>query len=367
MHTPSPQRSASGPDDTPSSGGAALCARHPVGPEALLNRLETPVWIFDIDLSRVHWANTAALEVWAAPSLQALSSRDLGADMSESVAHRLQQFQRDFLDHDARFSEIWTLYPGGVPRTLRIQFSGLRLPDGRMGMLCEAQGTVERDAQTLRSAEALLHTSVMITLYDTNGQVLYRNPAARDAVPRSTETVFEHFVDPAAGRDFLALVHSEGHGRMPAEVHTHRGQRWHEVAARHCHDAVTGREAWLLSEVDISELKRTESHARHLALHDTLTGLPNRHFVMQEFQHRLGQVRLQGQQAALIFFDLDRFKNVNDSLGHAAGDLLLVQMAERVRAVLRDTDLIARLGATNSWSWPVRRTSRATPTPWSSA
>jgi diguanylate cyclase (GGDEF)-like protein len=311
---------------------------------SLLERLNNPVWVFDIDCARVHWANASAQQIWRATSLEELLARDMGADMSESVARRLRQFQQDFVREDARFSEIWTLYPRGEPKTLRVMFSGIHLADGRMAMLCEGLGELDADPETLRSAEALLHTTVMITLYTLQGAALYRNPAARDVATAVDQSLRERFVEGAAHDRLAQQLHTGGAGRLVAQVHTGQGQRWHEISARRCRDAVSGEEAWLLSEVDISELKRTEAHAQHLALHDTLTGLPNRSFVMQSFQQRMEQAHAVGHHAALMFIDLDRFKHINDSLGHSAGDQLLVNMAKRLHGQLREHDLAARLG-----------------------
>ncbi|HWH93130.1 MAG TPA: EAL domain-containing protein [Baekduia sp.] len=82
----------------------------------------------------------------------------------------------------------------------------------------------------------------------------------------------------------------------------------------------------------------------HQALHDTLTGLPNRALFTDRIQHALTQGRRRGTACGVIFLDLDRFKTVNDSLGHAAGDELLVAVARRIDASLRSADTAARLG-----------------------
>src|SRR5690606_4189628 len=128
------------------------------------------------------WANPAAMRLWRADSLDELRERDLGQDMSDSVAERLRQYQRDFESHDALFQERWTLYPEGRPVALNMRLSGLRLDDGGTAMLCEAQEAAADEPDSLRSVDALLHTAVMITLYDHAGRPLYRNPAARRAV-----------------------------------------------------------------------------------------------------------------------------------------------------------------------------------------
>jgi hypothetical protein len=106
-----------------------------------------PVWIFDIDLRRVYWGNTAALDVWGAPSLEELSSRDMGRDMSESVARRLAQYQADFIDHAAVFHEQWTLYPARQAGVAGCHLQRAPLSDGRMGMLCEGRAVVKHHAR----------------------------------------------------------------------------------------------------------------------------------------------------------------------------------------------------------------------------
>lgn len=309
-----------------------------------MGRLSQALWVFDIDRYRVVWANPAALEIWRAESLDELRSRDMGEGMYESVATRLRQYQSDFEKYDARFSESWTLFPKGIPVALQVVLSGVRLEDGRMAMLCESQGVLQAAPETLRSAEALLYTSVLITLYARDGEALYRNPAAREKVAAVTERFADHFVESQDYDRLAYALQTEGQGRLAALVHTAHGHAWHDISAKLCSDGVTGDEAVLVSEVDISELKQTEARAHYLANHDTLTGLPNRNFVLNAFQLRLEQVKQLGNEAALIFIDLDRFKNVNDSLGHAAGDQLLVQMAQRLAGVVRESDMVARLG-----------------------
>jgi diguanylate cyclase (GGDEF)-like protein/PAS domain S-box-containing protein len=96
---------------------------------------------------------------------------------------------------------------------------------------------------------------------------------------------------------------------------------------------------------DITEKKQAEQKLRHEATHDALTGLPNRLFFMGQLTQALARFRDDASyNVSVLFIDLDRFKNVNDSLGHVIGDRLLVGIAERLRECLRPNDLVARLG-----------------------
>ena len=308
-----------------------------------MNRLRQSAWVYDIDHGRVLWANQSGLDIWQADSLAELVNRDLGKDMSDSVAKRLRQYQADFLrDHDAEFCEIWTLYPQGQPRTVEVVYSGFMLDDGRMGMFCEAIAEQKLDADALRSAEALLHTSVMITLYAATGEPLYRNPEARSGVRSANESLEDHFASQLTMQLLNDAVGDEVN--TVASVHTIEGRRWHDITARRCFDAVSGDHAWLISEVDVSKLKATEERAQFLAEHDTLTMLPNRNHVSTGFQARIDQLLASGKSGALIYIDLDHFKDVNDTLGHAAGDELLVEVSNRLTRIIRQQDAVARLG-----------------------
>jgi diguanylate cyclase (GGDEF)-like protein/PAS domain S-box-containing protein len=100
---------------------------------------------------------------------------------------------------------------------------------------------------------------------------------------------------------------------------------------------------WVAIHQDITEQKRAEEKITHMAHHDALTGLPNRVFLRKELNRHLGPVS-RGETFAVLCLDLDRFKQVNDTLGHSIGDALLSAVGRRLRECVRDTDVVARLG-----------------------
>jgi diguanylate cyclase (GGDEF)-like protein/PAS domain S-box-containing protein len=101
---------------------------------------------------------------------------------------------------------------------------------------------------------------------------------------------------------------------------------------------------YVASFSDITERKMAENEIQHLAFYDPLTQLPNRRLLQERLKHGIDVERREGKQLALLMLDLDRFKAVNDSLGHQAGDELLRQVANRITKRLRDVDMVARLG-----------------------
>lgn len=137
----------------------------------------------------------------------------------------------------------------------------------------------------------------------------------------------------AAGAEFLYecdVLHRDGH-RVPVEM---IGKTVHR-----------GTETFRLGVLrDITERKRAQAHIEYLARHDVLTGLPNRSFLAERLEGMLAMARRHEVTVAILYVDLDNFKTVNDSLGHHVGDLLLKEVATRLKAALRDADIVARLG-----------------------
>jgi len=101
---------------------------------------------------------------------------------------------------------------------------------------------------------------------------------------------------------------------------------------------------WISTHEDITERREADRHIRFLAHHDALTGLSNRALFVEKLDDAVARLHRHGEPFTVLMMDLDRFKNVNDTLGHPAGDQLLQETARRLKSSLRETDVLARLG-----------------------
>lgn len=308
----------------------------------ILNSINVPVWVFDVDRSRISWANTSAVKYWNSPDLDELCSRDLSRDMSDAVRLRLQQYRTDCSLSDETFHEEWTLYPNNIPKTTRVAFSRYVFEDGRVALLAQiTDHTVNASPVALHSMQALMHTSAMISVFDTDLDLIYANPEARRAFGTSDLTLSEYLVNPQDLSRLLTILTTESSSNIELPVNTQDGQRWHAMNIQSTPDPVSGRKTYLISATDITENKNIQQQVIDRAYTDPLTGLPNRLAVIENLQTRIETDK--GQPFALLYLDLTRFKLVNDTLGHKVGDSLLLTIAKRLQEIAGDNNLVARL------------------------
>ena len=155
--------------------------------------------------------------------------------------------------------------------------------------------------------------------------------------PDDLEADLEHVRRMLAGED-------ESYAMEKRYQHAHGHHIWALLSVSLVRDEA-GAPLYFVSQIqDISEQKQIAERLTDLTLHDPLTGLANRVLFADRLAHAVERSRRSKERVAVLFIDFDRFKNVNDSLGHAAGDELLRQAAERMRRAVRPADTIARLG-----------------------
>jgi diguanylate cyclase (GGDEF)-like protein/PAS domain S-box-containing protein len=163
--------------------------------------------------------------------------------------------------------------------------------------------------------------------------------------------------------EWFSRVHPDDVATLRADIDAHRHHATRSIEHEHRMRAKNGDYRWMLargvavrdaagdatriagSQTDITDRKFAIDRLMHDAFHDALTGLPNRALFMDRLDTVMERARRRaGHEFAVLFLDLDRFKVVNDSLGHALGDMLLIGVGERLRNALRATDTVARLG-----------------------
>jgi diguanylate cyclase (GGDEF)-like protein/PAS domain S-box-containing protein len=183
--------------------------------------------------------------------------------------------------------------------------------------------------------------------------IVYANPAALEmAGAESLDDVLGRpmidFIDPdcrqgVLERTRMIIERGESDGANELTIQRVDGELV-QVEATTMPITFEGRPAIQAVLRDITVRKRAEAALAYQAMHDALTGLPNRVLLLDRLQHAITTSKRDGTSVSLLLMDLDRFKEVNDTLGHHAGDLLLQQVGIRLRGALRQADTIARLG-----------------------
>lgn len=234
--------------------------------------------------------------------------------------------------------------------------SGLRTLATQLSLALESAALTEemhRRASEARFTTLVQNSSDLITVLDVDANVLYQSP--------SIERVLGYRPDEVVGGSFEKLLHHTEKGRLLRRLTDGAGRRDQpeaiECSLQHKDGSIRQFEIVhtdlledgavhrvVLNGRDVSERKAFEEQLAHQAFHDPVTHLANRALFNERVRHAVARARREHIGLAVIFLDLDDFKTVNDSLGHAAGDRVLLEVAQRLALNIRAGDTAARFG-----------------------
>lgn len=209
------------------------------------------------------------------------------------------------------------------------------------------RGIAERQKLTAERDRFFEVSQTLHVVLDSEGSIRWVSPASMRILGRPPEDfvgtkVWEHLEldEESAQREVLPRLRSGASDLELRLRHKDGSPRWTLWNA--APDPLG--QLVFAAGLDISERRKAEHQIEHLAYHDALTGLPNRHLFVDRLDTALTRARRTEESLAVLFVDLDHFKVINDSLGHTAGDALLRTVAQRLRSSLRTEDTVARLG-----------------------
>ena len=292
-----------------------------------------------------------------------------GFDASDALGHNWQQVIHP--DDRGLMAEQWAA-TGAVGKPFRGMVRVVR-PDGDVRWVMAATeplfdenqltghvGTIDDITERLaaqrdteRLSDIVEASSDLVVISDRNSRILYMNAAARRFFELGPDDPVETFdftpFTPAWAMEtyvFETRPALRDHGIWSGEfAYLHEGVEVPVSALFLAHHDAEGSIEFVSSVTrDISERKAFEQRLEYQATHDPLTGLPNRTLFLDRLELALARSRRSHRTVAVLFCDVDHFKVVNDSLGHGAGDRLLVALAQRLRDALRPGDTVARFG-----------------------
>jgi diguanylate cyclase (GGDEF)-like protein/PAS domain S-box-containing protein len=227
------------------------------------------------------------------------------------------------------------------------------LRDANIGLRSEIELRKEAERHLMIYSEVIRSTGEAVAITDLDGKIIEVNPAYENAIGRSREELigtglYKNEWGREPEESYRALWNAvETESRWTGEVLDHRSNgesfpSWALINA--VRDEGGNPTHYVCVSRDITELKQSEQQLQKLAFYDTLTQLPNRALFNDRLRVALAGAQRQHTLMAVMYVDLDRFKDVNDTLGHAKGDRLLIEVAKRIGHCIRAADTLARMG-----------------------
>ncbi|MGB0205619.1 MAG: diguanylate cyclase domain-containing protein [Neptuniibacter sp.] len=327
---------------------------------ALYDLIPDVVWVFDLDKHGWWWGNKMAIQFWGLDTLDELINKDLSGDTQGARERTVQTFE--LAVQKGLTIDPWTTYPGGKPKTLYMRHRACLLgPERHRGIIAYVNEEVNlgETPENLLLVEAMRYTTVLVTSFTFDGQIVVENPAATEAykhlcgdeVDEAQSAFISRFDDPEEGRECLYKAIEQKGGRWTYLMKTSQGLRKHTLDLRLTRHPLSGEFLLLMAEYDVTEYyqaldkaEEVQSELRRMAHYDALTGLPSLYFLLEHAEIFFASAQRNQEKVAVLFIDLDGFKNVNDTWGHAIGDRVLIEAAKRITLQLRRSDQAVRIG-----------------------
>lgn len=323
--------------------------------KSIADNLPGMVGYWDTDL-RCRFANHAYLE-WFGRSPEDM----LGITMLDLMGERLfalnePHIRKALAGEKLHFERTLTKADGSIGYTLAHyipDINPLGAVDGFFVLVSDVTPMKMAEFELKLAASVYQNTLEGIFVTDMAGAILSTNPAFTVITGYTTEDVIGQsprmFGSNQHDRAFYAAIWQDlgATGRWQGEIWNSRKNgelylAWQVITSL---PGGADEEVRYLSVFnDITELRRKSEKVEHLAFYDALTDLPNRSLLMNRLEHGVAVAKRERRSLALMFIDLDQFKLVNDTLGHAIGDDLLVDVAKKLLALVRQSDTVARLG-----------------------
>ena len=322
---------------------------------ALFEANPHPMWVYDLETLRFLAVNDAAIQHYgfSQPEFLAMTVADIRPP--EDVSRLLENIAQP-QNHQVNETGVWKhRKQDGSLIDVEITSHVLEFA-GRRAAVVLAHDVTERlrSEERLRQAATVFeNTREGITITDADEHILRVNRAFCELTGYTEEEVqgqtprllHSGRQGPAFYAALWASLHDTGHWQGEVWNRRRNGEvypEWLSISAvKNAAGVVTH---YVGVFADLSQIKASEDRLDFLAHHDPLTGLPNRLLLSARLQHSIEVAHRDGGTLALLVLDLDRFKDVNDSYGHSAGDALLQQVAERLTSRLRGADTVTRLG-----------------------